>query len=85
MQIMPATFKELLQKKKIANGDPFTPDLNVNLGIFYDKSLWSQWSSPRPLVDRLSFMFASYNGGIGNVLKAQQWAISNKPMLNANL
>lgn len=36
------------------------------------ESLCRQWSSPRPELDRLQLAQASYNAGLGNMLKSQK-------------
>ena len=68
MQLMPETFKEIAP----SNADIWQPRWNIELGIKYDYRLYEEWSSPRPFNDRMAFTFASYNGGMGNILKAQK-------------
>jgi len=71
MQIMPETFKEICRDNPwIKSIDD--PEQNIAAGIFYDWKLFRMWSSPRPPFDRLAFMFAAYNAGAGNILKAQK-------------
>ena len=74
MQIMPDTFEELLTKVRPISQDPFNPETSIQMGIFYNRSLYNQQTSPRPMRDRLLFTFASYNAGLGNILKAQKYA-----------
>lgn len=70
MQVMPKTFEDI--KKKVSwLKDINNPVDNVAAGIYYDKYLFDVWMAERPLIDRLCFMFASYNAGLGNILKAQ--------------
>ena len=71
MQIMPGTFREISAKTGIPN-QPFNSKWNISAGIYYDSTLYFQWRSPRPEIDRISKMMASYNAGIGNILKAQK-------------
>lgn len=85
LQVMPKTFKEQCEKLKISNGDPFDPDVNIKVGMYYNSYLFNQWTSPRPFEDRMYFTFASYNAGLGNILKAQKFCIKNYQHINANL
>lgn len=71
MQIMPATFTEIREEIDIPNSIT-SPRWNIAAGIYYDKKMWNIWTDPRPLKERLKFTFASYNGGAGNILKAQR-------------
>ncbi len=78
MQIMPATYKEILSKNPhIPRTDE--PRWNIAAGIFYDRELYRKWKRKKTISteERLSFSFASYNAGLGTVLKAFKRA-SNK-------
>ncbi|NNJ90687.1 MAG: transglycosylase SLT domain-containing protein [Gammaproteobacteria bacterium] len=71
MQIMPATYKEILNKNPhIPATDE--PRWNIAAGIFYDRMLYRKWKRKKTIStkERLSFSFASYNAGLGTVLKA---------------
>lgn len=75
MQIMPATYKEILKK------NPYIPETdeprwNIAAGIFYDRMLYRKWKKKKTIStkERLSFSFASYNAGLGTVLKAYKKA-----------
>lgn len=70
MQVMPKTFEDI-RKKLYWIQDINNPIDNIAAGIHYDKYLWNVWLAERPLVDKLCFIFASYNAGLGNILKAQ--------------
>lgn len=72
MQIMPATWKELTEKLNFRIDGIFDAEWNIAAGIYYNRYLWNFWKTERPLKDKLAFVFASYNGGAGNVLKAQK-------------
>ena len=65
MQLMPATAKDL----KV---NPYDIEGNVQGGIHYDAWLWSKWKVVKSLDDRRSFMFASYNAGLGNIINARK-------------
>lgn len=76
-QFMPDTWKDM--ERKLWGGskqDPFDPIYNIQATVYYDKWLMSQWKTPRPLADKWSLTLASYNAGLGNVLKAQKLANS---------
>jgi len=83
MQVMPGTYGDI-QKKLSGLGDIWDPRWNVAAGIYYDHYLYKSWKAERPFVDRMAFTFASYNGGMGNVLKAQKLCNSEKDW-NCNL
>jgi soluble lytic murein transglycosylase-like protein len=83
MQIMPKTFKEIVQKEPTIKGTRKQPRWNIAAGIYYDRQIWKLWQAERSFQDRINFMFASYNAGKGNILKAQKIAAREK--LNPNL
>ena len=75
MQIMPATYKEILKK------NPYLPKTdeprwNIAAGIFYDRMMYRKWKEKKtlPTTERLSLSFASYNAGLGTMLKAYKKA-----------
>lgn len=74
MQIMPATYSEIQRKNKFIKGTATDPKWNIAAGIYYDQQLWEFWHADRSFEQRLKFMFASYNAGKGNILKAQKKA-----------
>lgn len=73
MQILPSTYAEIKAKNP-----HFTsleqPRWNIAAGIYYDRMLYRKWQQGIPTEDRLSFAFASYNAGYGNVRKAYRRA-----------
>ncbi len=83
MQIMPRTFKEILNKNPMIKGTRAQPRWNIAAGIYYDRLLWKTWQAERPFDDRVSFMFGSYNAGKGNILKAQK--LAEKEGMDPNL
>jgi len=78
MQLMPATFAEVVKKDKSIPNFLSNPNSNIAAGIYYDRQLWNSWKVERPFNDRMAFTFASYNAGIGNILKAQKICNSNR-------
>jgi len=72
MQLMPATSAEMAAKLNIPD-DPFNPEFSIRAGICYDRRCYDIWKKEEDL-ERLRFMFASYNAGAGNIIKAQRLA-----------
>lgn len=72
MQLMPATSAEIARVLYLPD-EPFSPLLNIKFGVFYDWKMWCIWREEKNL-ERLRFMFASYNAGAGNIIKAQRRA-----------
>jgi len=70
-QFMPGTWADVTRQLNI-EGSAFAPDLSIDAAAYYMGQLRRQWSSPRPEFDRHSLAMASYNAGLGNLLKAQQ-------------
>lgn len=82
MQIMPQTLEEIYAvKPKLARGNH--PGWQIAAGIYYNRRLWEKWTAHRPFKDRVNFMFASYNAGFSNIVKAQKHAEIKK--MNPNL
>jgi membrane-bound lytic murein transglycosylase F len=74
MQILPSTFEEIRRDNphlvNIAD-----PRWNIAAGIYYDRQLYRKWKRKSlPTGERLYFAFASYNAGLGNVLRAYRKA-----------
>ena len=76
MQVMPRTFDEIRQKNPNIRGPLEQPRWNIAAGISYDRQHYVVWRASRPLVDKLKFMFGSYNAGRGSILSAQRLALS---------
>ena len=72
MQVMPGTAAEMARKHGI-EGDPKTPETNIRLGTAYDLRCFNVWAAEEGL-ERLRFMFGSYNAGPGNIVAAQDLA-----------
>lgn len=71
MQIMPKTFHEIRSRHPHLN-DPFDPKLSIAAGIYYNRQLYEAWPHIESEDDRRSFMFASYNAGLGNIKRASK-------------
>lgn len=77
MQIMPNTYREIRHKNPTIAGTVDHPRWNIAAGIWYDRDNFVAWTAKRSLVDRIKFMFGSYNAGRGNILNAQRLAIND--------
>jgi soluble lytic murein transglycosylase-like protein len=76
MQLMPGTSAEMAERLDL-DDLPFIPHININMGIGYDRRCFNIWKQESGM-ERLRFMFASYNAGPGNIIKAQRRAyVSN--------
>ena len=73
---MPRTFQEIRQQNPAIRGKIEQPRWNIAAGIWYDRQNFVVWRASRPLVDKLEFMFGSYNAGRGNILGAQRLALA---------
>ena len=73
MQLMPGTSAEVARRLGLPDR-PHDPRVAIMLGVAYDRHLWRMWSAPRPDLERLRLMMASYNAGAGHILRAQRLA-----------
>jgi len=71
MQLMPGTAKEL-------GVNPYDTEGNIQGGIKYDKRLYKYWPEITDQDEQRNYVFASYNSGPGNVIKAYRLAKSQK-------
>ena len=71
MQLMPRTFAEL-KKKNPELKNVLEPRWNIAAGIYYDSTMFMKWQEDRPFLDRMRFMFGSYNAGFRTILSAQK-------------
>ena len=71
-QFMPDTWSQVRKELGLpANASAYTSQYNIQAHAYYMAYLRSQFKKPRPEVDRHSLALASYNAGLGNILKAQ--------------
>lgn len=83
-QFMPATWKQMVRELGMESGsDAFNPALNIQATTYYMAKLRSNFKTPRPEWDKHSLAMASYNAGLGNILKAQAYtgSIMYTPMI----
>lgn len=74
-QFMPETWADM--ERKVWRGesrDIHDPKASIRAGAYYMALLMCEWNAPRPAIDRWMLAVASYNAGLGNLLKAQQAA-----------
>ena len=71
MQLMPRTFAEL-KKKNPELSNVMEPRWNIAAGVYYDSSIFAKWQEDRTFLDRMRFMFGSYNAGFRTILRAQR-------------
>lgn len=72
-QFMPDTWSQVRKELGLpANASAYASQYNIQAHAYYMNYLRGQFKKPRPEVDRHSLALASYNAGLGNILKAQQ-------------
>lgn len=74
MQIMPATYREIVRRNRHIKGRGRKARWSIAAGIDYNRSIWLLFKEWRPFQDRLDFMFGAYNAGKGNIFRAQRRA-----------
>lgn len=73
-QFMPGTWADVSRKLGLVGISPHAAGPAIDAGAYYMGSLRAQWSAPRPEMDRHSLAMASYNAGLGHLLRAQRLA-----------
>ncbi len=73
MQLMPGTAREL----GVFSSEVYIPERNVKGGTDYLKKLEKKWSDISDYTQRIKFILASYNAGIGHVSDAARLAEKN--------
>lgn len=81
-QFMDYTWEDVRKPLKLPlEASAFDPELSIQAAAYYDARIRSQWKSKRPEYDRMNLTFASYNAGMGHILKAQK-ACGGKSLYN---
>lgn len=71
-QVMPNTWKFITKKARM-NGAKITDTrANIYAGVAYFSWIWNQWSAKRSQWQKTEVSLASYNAGLGHILKAQK-------------
>ena len=71
-QFMPGTWDEVTHALGWGVVSPHIAELAIEAGAYYMARLRRSWFSPRPADDRQHLAQASYNAGLGNLLRAQR-------------
>lgn len=82
-QFMPATWAEVSEAIGQGNASPHMVSPAINAGAYYMARLRRTWRIMRPDADRHSLALASYNAGLGNMLKAQ--SVCNEAVLYSDI
>lgn len=72
-QIMPGTMRDISKQSGIM-GNPYDPEIGINAGAFYMSRMRAVFKAERPEAEKHNLAMASYNAGVGNVVKAQALA-----------
>jgi membrane-bound lytic murein transglycosylase MltF len=71
-QFMPATWDQIARELGLGNISPHESKYAITAGAYYMAKLSRSWKSKRSNIDRHRLAMASYNAGMGNLLKAQK-------------
>ncbi len=72
-QFMPGTWLDVSKQLGFSNHiSPHMAEPAILAGAYYMGKLRKSWSAKRPDADRHSLALASYNAGMGNLIKAQK-------------
>lgn len=71
-QFMPATWADVCRRLGFNGASPHETRYAILAGAYYMRTLHDGWSSRRPVKDRWQLAQASYNAGMGSILKAQR-------------
>ncbi len=71
-QFMPKSWDDITKQIGIRGANPHDARPAIEAGAYYMAQLRHSWSSNRPADDRQELAQASYNAGLGNILKAQK-------------
>ncbi len=74
-QFMPATWGQVAREMRLpSQATPYLPQFAIPAAAYYMRKLWDSWTAKREQADRYFLALASYNAGMGNLLKAQKKA-----------
>lgn len=72
-QFMPKTWEQISKEMGYSKSiTPFYSYESIFAGAYYMRKLRKSWNWKRPTLDKHYLALASYNGGIGNMIKAQK-------------
>lgn len=88
-QLMPDTFRFITDRVGMKGANVFKEKDNIYASVAYFSWIWDQWSSKRTDYQRAELTLASYNAGLGNILRAQRtcenslfWEIIKQCLVN---
>ena len=74
-QFMPGTWDQIAKEMNLPDhANPYQPERAIPAAAYYMRKLWDTWTTEREQTDRYFLALASYNAGLGNILKAQKKA-----------
>lgn len=71
-QFMPATWADIAPRLGYGDAPRTAVGPAIDAGAYYMAQLRAAWKSDRPDLDRHYLAMASYNAGLGNIIKAQK-------------
>lgn len=72
-QFMPGTWIDMQKRMDLPSwATPYMPSYAIDAGAFYMRVLRNAWSAKRSIDEKHRLALASYNAGLGNILKAQK-------------
>lgn len=71
-QFMPYTWAEISRQMGLGAVPATSAAHAIDAGAFYMANLRAGWKAPRPEADRHNLAMASYNAGMGNILRSQK-------------
>ncbi len=77
-QFMPDTWDiDVMSSRQLSlprDARPTDPEHSIRAGAWYMRKMWNAWTVRRTPVEQWKWALASYNAGMGNILKAQKEA-----------
>ncbi len=74
-QFMPGTWKDVSKEMRLPHhATPYMPQFAIPAAAYYMRKLWDSWTAEREQADRYCLALASYNAGMGHIIKAQKKA-----------
>lgn len=72
-QFMPRTWIDISKRMKMPSwANAYMPRYAIDAGAYYMRILRNAWSAKRSISEKHRLALASYNAGLGNILKAQK-------------
>lgn len=72
-QFMPRTWMDMQRRMNMPKwATPYMPKYSIKAGAYYMRTLRNSWTTKRSVEQKHNLALASYNAGLGNILKAQR-------------